>query len=464
MFYPALQDFINEKIEQDSKYNLHLLIERSVKDWLSSTERLQMLEGEAYYLNKTDIQNKKVALESRANTKLENGFVRKLVDQKTGYLLSKPPSISSSNGKHDEILKNMLDKSFLRILKNVGKDAINKGIAWLQIYINEEGELAFKRLPAEEIIPLWADIEHTKLTSVIRVYTVVEYKEEKKKEVIKVEYWDDKGVKYFVYEGGKITKDYNQEINCHFMYKDKPYNFNRVPFVAFKYNDEEQPLIGLIKTLVDEYNYQSSVYADMLRDLPNVIYILKNAGGTDLDKFIYQLGSYGVAGLMGDEGLETLRGDPNTQAVESILEQLRENIIEFGRGVDFTNLNIGNATGVGLKFRYSDLDMDANILETEIQSSFEGLLWFINIYLELKGEGDFSKEKVELVLNRDIIISESDAIEDCVKSMGVISIETILANHPWVENVLEEIARKAKEENSQKKPEDEYDYVGESHE
>ena len=53
---------------------------------------------------------------------------------------------------------------------------------------------------------------------------------------------------------------------------------------------------------------------------------------------------------------------------------------------------------MALKFRYSDLDMDCNILESEMQSSIEHMMWFITHYLQMIGEGDFTEERVKFVL------------------------------------------------------------------
>ena len=50
-----------------------------------------------------------------------------------------------------------------------------------------------------------------------------------------------------------------------------------------------------------------------------------------------------------------------------------------------------------------------------------------------------------MIFNRDILISESSAIADCRNSMGVISNETIVANHPWVDDVQGELDRLAAE-------------------
>jgi len=69
------------------------------------------------------------------------------------------------------------------------------------------------------------------------------------------------------------------------------------------------------------------------------------------------------------------------------------------------------------------------------------LLWFINVHFNIKGLGNFENEVVEFIFNRDILISESEAIENCVKSMGILSNETILAQHPWISDVELELVR-----------------------
>jgi len=403
-----------------------------------------MVIGEQYYQNEMDIKNKTVAIDSRSNSKLVHGFVRQLVDQKTGYLLAKPPTISSDNKNFSKQLNNLLDKSFLRTFKNLGKDAINKGIGWLHIFINENGVLAFKRVPSTEVIPLWADTDHTQLDAVIRIYELSSFEGTEAKTITKVEYWDTTGIKYFTYESGEIVAD---ERGSHFTVNEQQYNWSKVPFVAFKYNDIEQPLVSMIKSLVDDFNSQASVNSDILKDLPDLIYILKGYGGQDLADFITNLKNYRVIETAAEEGntVDKIQTTPDTTAVENTLERLRRNIIEFGRGVDFANLNIGNATGVGLRFRYSDLDMDCNMLETEFQASFEQLLWFIKVYFNMAGLGNFKEYKSNITFNRDIIINERDVIEMCKNSVSLVSIETILENHPWVNDVIAELKRIEKE-------------------
>src|SRR5690606_10254010 len=103
---------------------------------------------------------------------------------------------------------------------------------------------------------------------------------------------------------------------------------------------------------------------------------------------------------------------------------------ELGRGVDTQSERFGgDKSGIALRFLYADLDMDANIIETEFQAALEQLKWFIDKDITNRTGKDYSREDVEFIFNRDIIINESEVIENASKSVGQISDETIIANH-----------------------------------
>ena len=90
---------------------------------------------------------------------------------------------------------------------------------------------------------------------------------------------------------------------------------------------------------------------------------------------------------------------------------------------------------------YSDIDLDANGMETEYQASFEDLLWFVNMHFANHGMGDFEGEQVNIIFNRDMMINESEIIANCQQSVGILSDETIIANHPWINDVESELNR-----------------------
>lgn len=72
----------------------------------------------------------------------------------------------------------------------------------------------------------------------------------------------------------------------------------------------------------------------------------------------------------GHSGVDTINLDINTEAYKTHIEQTRKDIYEFGRGVDTQASNFGSApSGIALRFLYSDLDLDASLMETEFQAS-----------------------------------------------------------------------------------------------
>lgn len=446
-YHEKLVDIIKDMVNNVIKDNDMLLHE--INDWEISEKRNLMILGERYYRNRTDLRaTKKQDLSWKSNLKLEHGFLKKLVDQKTGYLLTKQPTIATENDSYKEVLEDVFDKKMLKKLKNVGKEAINKGIAYLYVFFDEEGNLGFKKFPSEQILPFWKDDEHTEVLSFVRSYSESIYMNGKKVIQKKVEYHHEDGINYFILESGKLIPDVPMGIkrNYHFTINDAPTLWNRIPLIPFKYNEEEQPLVDSIKSLVDNYNLQASTNADLLADIPNFIYKLVNYEGQSLEEFNMNLRRYRTIKVGENGDIDKLQAESSTESMEKELDRDRKSIYEFGRGVDTTNSELGNASGVALRYRYSDLDMDCNILESEFQSSIEQLLWFVDQYLILTNVGDFTEETVNIIFNRDIIINESEVIGDCEKSVGILDDQTIRENHPWYSDDVEERLEKQKAE------------------
>ena len=119
--------------------------------------------------------------------------------------------ILKKDEKEDEdfkkVLKTIFNDRTHKLLKYTLIEAVNKGISWWQVYIDEEGKLKLRRIKAEKIVALWKDDEHEKLDAIIIVYKVIAYVGKEKKIIKKAEYWDLDGVRYLVYEDGKLIND-----------------------------------------------------------------------------------------------------------------------------------------------------------------------------------------------------------------------------------------------------------------
>lgn len=100
---------------------------------------------------------------------------------------------------------------------------------------------------------------------------------------------------------------------------------------------------------------------------------------------------------------------------------------------------------MNIQSMYSDIDIDANDTETEYQAAFEEILWFVNAHLANMGKGDYEGEDVTIIFNRDILMNESEVIDNCQKSVGILSDETIIGQHPWVDDPKAEMERLEKQ-------------------
>jgi SPP1 family phage portal protein len=143
--------------------------------------------------------------------------------------------------------------------------------------------------------------------------------------------------------------------------------------------------------------------------------------------------------------VDTLNPQLDITAAKEHYEQLKRDIIEFGQGTNKDLDKFGSSpSGIALKFLYSGLDMKCNHMETEFKRGFQDLMYFVNVFLKETGQGTFNID-VDIIFNRDITINETETINNCVASQGLISDETILAFHPWIKDVEAETARLASE-------------------
>ena len=428
-----------------------------------------MIAGDNYYSGKHDILHKQrtaigdngelTVIKNLPNNKIVDNQYKKMVNQKSNYLVGQPFVLQCDNQAYVEALKSIiLTKKFLKMLKEIAKDALNGGIGWIYPFYDENGEFAFKRFNPYEVIPLWKDADHTILDAAIRVYEVLAYEGTNERVLIKVEVFNTDGLYYFELNNGNLIPE-EPFYQPYFTVIDhegviQGFNWEKIPLIPWKYNANEVPLITMCKSMQDGLNKIESQWQDQMEEDPrNTIMVLVNYDGQNLGEFRKNLAQYGavkVRSMDGSHGdVKTLQVEVNAENYKAIIEQFKKAIVENCMGYDAKDDRIGsNANEMNLKSMYSDIELDANDMETEFQSAFEELLWFINCHLSNTGAGDFEGEDLNIIFNRDIMVNESDVINNIKNSVGILSDETLVAQHPWVDDPDEELKRvkKQKEE------------------
>jgi SPP1 family phage portal protein len=422
-------------------------IEKEIARFKCSEKRRLMLAGEDYYAGRHDILRRtrtvigeKGELERAYNlpdNKAVDNQYRKLVNQKTNYLLGRPLAFRTENAEYYKYLSAVFDRQFMRMMKNLCKDVYNHGIAWIYPYY-EGGKLRLKRLKGYEVIAGWRDFEHTEPDYAVRLYEVLDYS--RGEDVVeRVEVFDEAGIHYFeLGERGELIA-----IEPYF----KPYLASgergmkwaagRVPLVAFKRDSDESSLIAGVKSLQDGLNLiLSNFWNSMEEDPRNTLMVLVNYDGADLGEFRRNLAAYGAVKVRSVDGqagdLKTLRVEVNAENYRTIIDIFKKAIIENGMGFDAKDSRLfGNPNQMNIQSMYSDVDLDANEIETEFQAALADLMWYVGLGREAT--------PVEFMFNRDMLLNEGAVIDNCVKSLGILSRETVIANHPWVDDVMGEI-------------------------
>ena len=444
----AFFDFLRRRKTKRMENDEHKILQMKVDEWLGSGEYETMLAANRYYKGNNDINNRVrmvvgdggclVPATNLADNRIPHAFVRDLVDQKTQYLLGSDWSIETDIDAYQTLLDEFFNDRFRMLFRRTAKDAVNKGVGWGFVYLDEIG-VCVKRMQPEELIPVWADIDHTELEGMIRVYEQVEYTNNQKKSVRYVDNYTLDGVTHFKYKDGKL--EFIEE-SPHMQGNGIGFNWIKIPFIPFKYNDAEIPLLNVVKPIIDEYDRTVSDTANLLEDEPNGITVISGMQGTDVSTARRNMNEFRLALTDEKGGIDYLATTPNIEASIKHQEKLRSDIFFLGRGFDSNNTEFGaNASADARKNMYAQLDTDCNQLEEGANVFLQELIWFFNN--NPNRPLPYTDEKVSFKYSRNIAINESQKLDNAIKMQSIsgISMETILGTVPGIENPQAEVEK-----------------------
>lgn len=405
-------------------------------------------EGEAYYNGKHDIDNKKrlgynsenktVELRGLPNIIAKDNQYAKLVDQKVNYSFFNPPIVvCKEDESYNTALQDLFSKRFMRLWQKVAKDAMNMKMGWLYLY-TDMNKLYAKRIDPKSVIPIWADDNHDKLTALIRKRVEGAWDSEKGEIVTKyyVDYYTENGVISYLQEDDKLKPLSNEPYLVDS--EGNGLNWDKIPFVYFKYSDEEITLLERVKTLQDIINLILSTFGDrMMEDSRNSILIVQGYDGERPEDIRVELNQTGILQIDQEGSVDALSMEVNASNYETCLAILKERLIENGRGFDLKQERSGNAPNeLNIKGMYTEIDLDANMIELQFQASFEYLQHFF------KKVYKFSDDLMaSLEFKRRIMVNDESVVQMIRDSAGIVSERTLREKHPFIDDADEEEAR-----------------------
>ena len=408
-------------------------LERKISQWLGSKYRQNQLTSELYYLGFHDILHRKrmmigeggnpVEVTNVPNEKIVDNLYADMVDTKNNYLLSQPITFVTENEDFQKELDQILDANFLRKLKNIGEGVLNCGLCYLYPYYNEVGELNFKVFAGHSMLPFWINDEHDGATRYVRYY-----EREKENSLIdeiekRIEIYTPECIYNYILVGNKLFVDVDNPKTPYMTKGSVEYTWgDRIPIIPFRYNKHEQPLLNRCKSLQDAINVITSDFVNNMQEDPrNTILILENYDGSDLGEFRRNLATFGVVKVRSESGangdVRALRIEVDANNYNTVLTLLKQSMVQNCRSFDSANLRLGGSpNNTQIQSFYMSMDLDANGQIVEFNNSLEKLFWFIKNHLKATGKGDYTDEKVKIVFNKDMMISESEIMTNLINA------------------------------------------------
>lgn len=406
-------------------------LKKYIDIFLESNLRKNMYDGEKYYICQNDILSRKftfynIQLEEetdkeRSNQKIPSNFLKTIVDQLVSYCFSKDLIIGSESSI--DINENIDEVSEESALKSVG---------WLHVYPDENGDLQSKVCESENIIEIRDGSFSNKLVYIIRLYLL--------NDVQYAEVWDNELKSTYMQKDDGLYELIDESTHM-----DNNMSWGMIPFVPFYYDRFGTTALTPIKILVDVYDLTISDFANNFIDFQELILFVKNyaenvSTAQAASEIMTWLKKYKIINVKEDGSIDILSREVPYQARGEFLTIIKKLIFTFGQSVDIDDLKGSSLTNVVIKAHFSLLDIKANRFIKQAKKYIKMVLQLSNRWNELKGVGQkIDLSKLDITFNKSLIINEKEVIDSVVASDGVISRETNIKNHPWVDDYKKEL-------------------------
>ena len=416
------QDFLIESTNLDS---LKKFIENAINDYKSSKNYIIAKDAENYarQQNTTILKYQKMLYTLSgaavpdtycANHKLCSNFFDIFTTQQTQFLLG--------NGvyfKNTETKDKLGGSEFDNMIQRAAKNSLIGGVSYG--FFNYDHIEVFK---ATEFVPLYNE-ENGDLMAGIRFWQLSSTKP------LRATLFELDGKTEFIKKNGEEMQIFEEktpyillkaesEADGITIYDGKNYPyFPIVPLFANEYHQSE--LVG-IKGEIDAYDFIRSNLINQVDDASIIYWTLENSGGMDdidLCKFIERIHTVHATTLDDDAKATANTIDLPTDASETALDRLEEDLYKDYMALDVRKISAGNQTATAIKAAYEPLNQKADAFEYQVTSFIHGILKLADI-------------QDEPTYKRNQIINEKEQTDMVLSASEYLDRETILKHLPFL--------------------------------
>lgn len=377
-----------------------------------------------YKANQDILQTQKD--KNKPNNKIANNYAKNIVNNTIGYYMSNSVKYITEDenlANEIELICNYNDDDFHNT--SIAKDLSVYGIAYELMYLDVNKEIRYKKISATNTFVEYDNTLEENILYAIRYYDITD---DDNQVTRYIEIYDDEFITYYTYKNSLMFVDKVQ----HF--------FNDNPINVYYNNEEKMGDFENIISLIDAYDKLQSESLNDFDVFADAYLALTNMNSTDSDD-IAKLREDRVL-LLGDGGAANwLTKDVNDTHIENLKNRLDKDIYKFSNTVNMSDENFANnSSGVAIKYKLMNFENRVSATERYFVKALQRRVELICNILNLKGSSyDFSS--VSFAFSRNIP-NDLNAISDVIiKLKGMVSIETLIAQLPFIEDVQAEMKR-----------------------
>lgn len=434
------------KLSKEQELTTELLKKIIEKHKMTQVPKYELMDK--YYHNENkilshlnyryDASGARIIDDTKPNNKVSHPYANYITDTLTGYFMGEGITYSALD-------ENMLNELNMVLEYNdaadedteLAKDMSIFGLGIELQYVDEDGNVRFKRLDPREVVVIYDDTLDEDILYAIRYYPSVDILTDTI--TMNIEVYDNKQVLHY-------TASENLD-NFNFVGGEYHY-FELCPISVFYNNEEEIGDFENVIPLIDAYD---SLESDSMNDFEYFVDAYLCLTGLVADsEDIAAMKSNRVLLLDSDSDAKWLTKDTANTNVENMKDRLDADIHKFAKVPDMSDESFaGNASGVAIKYKTMPMENVVAIKERKFKKAVQRRIELIFNILNIKGAGH-DWRAVDMTFTRNLPTNDSEIAQVVSTLSGIVSNETLLAQIPFVEDI--QIEQKKVEEEKEANP------------
>lgn len=353
--------------------------------------------------------------------------LKRQTKKKRNYLLCRPYTVIG-----DKDVQGYLSEQ-VSLLKDTVDELYKKGEVWWEFEPDAESPLKFKITlrEAQDIVPKYINLKQTLFDGVGYLWNRIEGDT-----VYEFVDFVDAGGRYRIPLSEIST--YSQEVIPHALDAEGGgVTFRTLPFIKLTADGLFDQIEILSKMYTKRYEQANSLLADNA----DPVAVIKNASDTDSAILREDIRENRIVKVEGDGDFNYASKTLEYNQIQEFMKMAKSDIADICGTVSREQELSYVTSGRALDRLYIDMDADAADMGGTLREALKKFLQFVDTERGKKYSQGFN-----IIFNTDKPTDEQQIISNINASRDLLSMETLLAQHPWVEDVQQEIRRKEKED------------------